>query len=83
MCQSLLLVLHQPLPRQSSWHAYSETFCTLQSRAFVDAWLGGLANLTTGDVVPWEQAAATDLLNSRADLRAGVSLLNASYLPSL
>ena len=50
----------------------------------MDAWLSGLANLTTaGDVVPWEQAAATDLLNRRAELRAGVSLLNASYLPSL
>ena len=49
----------------------------------MDAWLGGLANLTLNDTVPWEQAAATDLLNSRADLRAAASLLNASYLPSL
>jgi hypothetical protein len=57
--------------------------CSLQSRAFMDAWLGGLANLTAGDAVPWEQAAATDLLNERADLRAAARLLNASYLPSL
>lgn len=49
----------------------------------MDAWLGGLANLTANDTVPWEQAAATDLLNRRADLRAAAKLLNASYLPSL
>jgi hypothetical protein len=57
--------------------------CTLQSRSIMDAWLGGLANLTATDLVPWEQQQATELLNRRADLRAAVRLLNASYLPSL
>ena len=49
----------------------------------MDAWLGGLANLTASDKVPWEQQAATELLHRRADLRAAVRLLNATYLPSL
>ena len=56
---------------------------TLQSRAFMDAWLGSLANLTAADPVPWEQAAATELVNTRPELRAAVSFLNATYLPSL
>lgn len=46
-------------------------------------WFGGLANLTATDAVPWEQAAATVLLNRSADLRAAVHILNATYFPSL